>query len=164
MTATPATAPAPIESAFQALQRLNECQGRMATAIFQGWVAAQAEMTSLFWRITTIPDAEQQSAAVRATDDTIRTASMEVASVLSREVESAMADAEALLGRPVEAPVAVAVAVAVHLPGATFAYCVRCKESREMANPVATVMKNGKHALKGSCRECGSGMFRIGKG
>lgn len=43
------------------------------------------------------------------------------------------------------------------------AYCVKCRESREMADAEAVTMKNGKPATKGKCPVCGSGMYRIGK-
>ena len=42
------------------------------------------------------------------------------------------------------------------------AYCVKCKTKRIMKDPVATTMKNDKPATKGTCPECGCGMFRIG--
>lgn len=43
------------------------------------------------------------------------------------------------------------------------AYCVKCREKREMKDPEATTLKNGKPATKGTCPTCGTGMFRIGK-
>jgi Domain of unknown function (DUF5679) len=46
--------------------------------------------------------------------------------------------------------------------GSVAAYCVRCKAQRPVSNPVATTMKNGRPALKGSCSACGAGMFKIG--
>ena len=42
------------------------------------------------------------------------------------------------------------------------AYCVKCKSKRIMRNPKKITMKNGRPARKGTCPECGSGMFRIG--
>ncbi len=42
------------------------------------------------------------------------------------------------------------------------AYCVRCKKSKEMKNPKAVRMKNGRKATKGSCPTCNCGMYRIG--
>lgn len=42
------------------------------------------------------------------------------------------------------------------------AYCVKCKAKREMKDPEAITMKNGKPATKGTCPECGTKMFRIG--
>jgi predicted RNA-binding Zn-ribbon protein involved in translation (DUF1610 family) len=42
------------------------------------------------------------------------------------------------------------------------AYCVKCKAKREMKNPVATKLKNGRKATKGVCPKCGTKMFRIG--
>ena len=42
------------------------------------------------------------------------------------------------------------------------AYCVKCRASREMRNPQAVTMKNGKRATKGACPVCGTKMFRIG--
>jgi hypothetical protein len=41
------------------------------------------------------------------------------------------------------------------------AYCVKCKNKRDMQNPAEIVMKNGRKALKGTCPECGTGMFKI---
>lgn len=43
------------------------------------------------------------------------------------------------------------------------AYCVKCKAKREMKDPEAVTMKNGKPATKGTCPECGTKVFRIGK-
>lgn len=46
---------------------------------------------------------------------------------------------------------------------ATNAYCVKCKEKRDMTNEAQVTMKNGKPATKGTCPVCGTGMYRIGK-
>jgi len=43
------------------------------------------------------------------------------------------------------------------------AYCVKCKEKREVKDPVAVTMKNGKPATQGTCSVCGTKMFKIGK-
>ena len=43
------------------------------------------------------------------------------------------------------------------------AYCVKCRAKREMQNPKAITMKNGKPATQGTCPVCGTKMFRIGK-
>ena len=42
------------------------------------------------------------------------------------------------------------------------AYCVKCKEKRDMNSAENTTMKNGKPAVKGVCPVCGTGMFKIG--
>ena len=42
------------------------------------------------------------------------------------------------------------------------AYCVKCKAKREMNNPQAWTMKNGKPATKGSCPVCSTVMNVIG--
>ncbi len=44
------------------------------------------------------------------------------------------------------------------------AYCVKCKAKKEMKDPKAITMKNGKPAAQGTCHNCGTKMFRIGKG
>jgi Zn finger protein HypA/HybF involved in hydrogenase expression len=44
------------------------------------------------------------------------------------------------------------------------AYCLKCRAQREMRNPQQITMKNGKPATKGTCPQCGTTMFRIGKG
>ena len=43
------------------------------------------------------------------------------------------------------------------------AYCMKCRAKREMRNPRAIKMKNGKPATQGVCAKCGTKMFRIGK-
>jgi galactose-1-phosphate uridylyltransferase len=43
------------------------------------------------------------------------------------------------------------------------AYCVKCREKREIKDPQETTLKNGRPALKGTCPVCGTNVFRIGK-
>jgi len=43
------------------------------------------------------------------------------------------------------------------------AYCVKCRTTREMKNPKAITMKNGRPATQGVCPVCGTKMFKIGK-
>lgn len=43
------------------------------------------------------------------------------------------------------------------------AYCVKCRAKKEMQNAQEITMKNGKPANKGTCPDCGTKMFRIGK-
>lgn len=43
----------------------------------------------------------------------------------------------------------------------TTAYCVKCKEKREMQGANEVEMKNGRRAMKGTCGVCGTGMFSI---
>ncbi len=42
-------------------------------------------------------------------------------------------------------------------------YCMKCKGKKVMKNAKATKMKNGRDAIKGTCPDCGTGMFKIGK-
>ena len=42
------------------------------------------------------------------------------------------------------------------------AYCLKCREKREMVNPVAIWMKNGKPATEGTCPVSANKMFKIG--
>ena len=42
------------------------------------------------------------------------------------------------------------------------AYCVKCREKREISSPEAITMKNGKPATQGTCPTCGTKVFRIG--
>ena len=42
-------------------------------------------------------------------------------------------------------------------------YCVKCKERLEIQSPQAVTMKNGRAATKGTCGDCETTMFRIGK-
>ena len=44
------------------------------------------------------------------------------------------------------------------------AYCLKCRRKREMSNPRAVTMKNGKPATSGTCPVCRTKMYRIGKG
>jgi hypothetical protein len=41
------------------------------------------------------------------------------------------------------------------------AYCVKCKEKREMKDAHEITMKNGKHAMQGQCVVCGTKLNRI---
>lgn len=43
------------------------------------------------------------------------------------------------------------------------AYCVKCKEKREIKDARPITMKNGRPATEGTCPECGTRLFRIGK-
>ena len=43
------------------------------------------------------------------------------------------------------------------------AYCMKCRTKREMKDPKAITMKNGRPATQGTCPTCGTKMFRIGK-
>ncbi len=43
------------------------------------------------------------------------------------------------------------------------AYCLKCREKREMINPEQVTLKNGRPATKGDCPACGTKVFRIGK-
>ena len=43
------------------------------------------------------------------------------------------------------------------------AYCVKCRSKREMSNPQAVTMKNGRPGTQGVCQVCSTKMFRIGK-
>jgi Domain of unknown function (DUF5679) len=36
------------------------------------------------------------------------------------------------------------------------AYCVKCKQKREMKDAKEVTMKNGRHAMKGTCSVCGT--------
>ncbi len=38
----------------------------------------------------------------------------------------------------------------------TEAYCVKCKKKTEMKDAHEVTMKNGRHAMKGSCSVCGT--------
>ncbi|MGJ3240795.1 MAG: type I DNA topoisomerase [Anaerolineae bacterium] len=43
------------------------------------------------------------------------------------------------------------------------AYCVKCKEKREIAKPQPTYTRTGTPATKGECPVCGTGLFRMGE-
>ena len=43
------------------------------------------------------------------------------------------------------------------------AYCMKCKEKREMSDAKEVKMKNGRPAVQGKCPKCGTKMFKIGK-
>ena len=42
------------------------------------------------------------------------------------------------------------------------AYCVKCREKREIANPEAVFTSTGTPGTRGSCPECGTTIFRMG--
>lgn len=41
------------------------------------------------------------------------------------------------------------------------AYCVKCREKREIQNPKEVTMKNGRNAVEGTCGVCGTKLFRM---
>lgn len=43
------------------------------------------------------------------------------------------------------------------------AYCVKDKKKVEVQNAQQITMKNGKPAIRGTCPDCGTKIFRIGK-
>ena len=43
------------------------------------------------------------------------------------------------------------------------AYCMKCKQKREVKDPQPVTMKNGKPATTGECSVCGTKIFKIGK-
>jgi hypothetical protein len=50
-----------------------------------------------------------------------------------------------------------------HQEDAMQGYCLKCREQREMKDPQAITMKNGKPATQGACPVCGTKIFKIGK-
>jgi hypothetical protein len=44
---------------------------------------------------------------------------------------------------------------------AEIAYCVKCKQKREMRDPQRVTMSNGRPAMKGKCPVCGTTLFKI---
>jgi len=47
--------------------------------------------------------------------------------------------------------------------GSMEAYCLKCREKREMQDPQEVTMKNGKPATSGTCPVCGTKMYKIGR-
>jgi hypothetical protein len=43
------------------------------------------------------------------------------------------------------------------------AYCFKCRTKREIKNPQAVTLKNGRPATQGICPVSGTKLFRIGK-
>ncbi len=43
------------------------------------------------------------------------------------------------------------------------AYCVKCKDRREMKDPKPITMANGRPAVQGTCVVCGTKLTRIVK-
>lgn len=41
------------------------------------------------------------------------------------------------------------------------AYCVKCREKREMKDAEEVTMKNGRTAMQGVCSVCGTKLFRM---
>ena len=41
------------------------------------------------------------------------------------------------------------------------AYCVKCKDKKEIQDPQDVVLKNGRPARHGTCGDCGTKVFRM---
>ena len=48
-------------------------------------------------------------------------------------------------------------------PSSMMAYCVKCREKREMVEPTPVFTKKGQPATRGRCAVCGTSMFRMGE-
>lgn len=44
------------------------------------------------------------------------------------------------------------------------AYCLKCRQKRDMRDAQQVTLKNGRPATQGRCPICGTKMYRIGKG
>ena len=44
------------------------------------------------------------------------------------------------------------------------AYCFKCRAKREISGPTQVTLKNGRPATQGTCPQCGTKVFRIGRG
>jgi RNase P subunit RPR2 len=42
-------------------------------------------------------------------------------------------------------------------------YCVKCKAKKDIKEPQDITMKNGRPATQGTCPDCGTKIFKIGK-
>lgn len=42
------------------------------------------------------------------------------------------------------------------------AYCVKCRYKRKVKDPKSVTMKNGRPAVRGTCSDCGTKVYRIG--
>ncbi len=43
------------------------------------------------------------------------------------------------------------------------AYCMKCRKKVEIKDAKQITLKNGRPAMQGSCPNCGTKVFRIGK-
>ncbi|MDP7628260.1 MAG: DUF5679 domain-containing protein [SAR202 cluster bacterium] len=43
------------------------------------------------------------------------------------------------------------------------AYCVKCRAKRDIKDAQSITMKNGRPAVRGTCPNCGTKVFRIQK-
>lgn len=43
------------------------------------------------------------------------------------------------------------------------AYCFKCRKKVEVRNPANVMLKNKRPAIRGTCPNCGTKVFRIGK-
>ena len=79
---------------------------------------------------------------------------------LSRRVTRLLSRLNALLAILLMLRLSKRVRGGVNMPEA---YCMKCRTKREMKDPKPITMKNGKPATEGTCPECGTKLFRIGK-
>ncbi len=46
---------------------------------------------------------------------------------------------------------------------AVMAYCVKCRAKRDVKDVQSVILKNNKHAIRGTCAVCGTGVYQIVK-
>ncbi len=45
----------------------------------------------------------------------------------------------------------------------TEAYCMKCRSKKMMKDPRQDKLANGRDCVKGTCPDCGTSMFKMGK-
>ena len=43
------------------------------------------------------------------------------------------------------------------------AYCFKCRSKKEIKTPQPVTLKNGRPATQGTCSQCGTKVYRIGR-
>jgi len=43
------------------------------------------------------------------------------------------------------------------------AYCVKCRKKVEVKSPKQVTLKNKREATQGTCKDCGTKVFKMGK-
>jgi pimeloyl-ACP methyl ester carboxylesterase len=148
---------------------VQEEQPERVVAAIRRWqaeitpVPERVEATSI---ITHFPESEEQSIAERATEQALpeatqaqRDAEPAARMPFSEEEVRSGIDPTSLTGEKEDGPFVDALAKAEPI----MAYCVKCRQKREMLDAHEVIMKNGRRAVRGTCAVCGTPLNRIGR-
>jgi pimeloyl-ACP methyl ester carboxylesterase len=142
---------------------VQEEQPERVVAAIRRWQAEITPVPERVGAITLLPPSEEQSSAEgapgRAFPEATQAQRDAEPAVRARLSEEEVRSGDDLAVEREDSSFADAVAKAEPI----MAYCVKCRQKREMLDAHEVTMKNGRQAVRGTCAVCGTPLNRIGR-